>query len=73
MLAGDSLEVAFLPVFKSCTMRLQFIALDRPDLQFVSKELARAMASPTQNAWEHLKHVARYLLGKRSVKWWFRR
>ena len=42
-------------------MRANFIALDRPDIQYVSKELARAMTKPSVFAMEHLKHLARYL------------
>ena len=44
-------------------MRLCCLALDRPDLQFPSKELARWMQAPTSGHLEMLKRVARYLIG----------
>ena len=44
-------------------MRLCFLASDRPDLQFPSKELARWMQAPTAGNLEALKRVARHLIG----------
>ena len=44
-------------------MRLCYLALDRPDLQFPSKELARWMQAPTAGNFEALKRVARHLIG----------
>ena len=46
-------------------MRLCFLALDRLDLQFPSKELARWMQAqaPTVGKLEALRRVARYLIG----------
>ena len=52
-------------------MRLLFLALDRPDLQFVAKDISRAMASPTVNAYEPLKAVCRYMIGAPRVVWQF--
>ena len=50
-------------------MRHLFLALDRPDLQFVAKEISRAMSQPTINADETLKGVARYLVQAPRVLW----
>ena len=50
-------------------MRCLFLALDRPDIQFVAKEISRAMANPTVNADETLRGVARYLVGHQRVIW----
>ena len=52
-------------------MRANFIALDRPDIQYVSKELARAMTKPSVFALEHLKHLARYLAKHPRLVWKF--
>ena len=49
-------------LYRSATMRLCYLALDRPDLQFPSKELARWMQKPTVGDFEGLKRAARYLL-----------
>ena len=56
-------------MYKSCTMRLAFVAIDRPEIGYVSKELCRAVSRPTQHAWEHLKHAARYLQHRPRVQW----
>ena len=50
--------------YRSATMRLCYPALDRLDLQFPSKELARWMQAPTVGNLEVLKRVARYLIGR---------
>ena len=44
-------------------MRLAYLAHDRPDLQFASKELARSMQTPTEWDLAQLKHAVRYLVG----------
>ena len=48
-------------LYKSATMRLAYLAQDRPDLQFVSKELARYMQSPSRFDLQQLKRAVRYL------------
>ena len=48
-------------------MRLFYLALDRPDLRFPSKELARWMHAPTVGNLEAPKRVARYLIGHRRL------
>jgi hypothetical protein len=53
--------------YRSNTMRYAYLALDRPDLQFSAKELARNMQAPTQFDLEQLKRAGRYLLGRRRV------
>ena len=72
-LSGDELNSDLVPVFKSCCMRLNFVALDRVDIAFLAKELARTMSRPTKAAFEHMKHLVRYLLGNRRLVWVFRR
>ena len=49
--------------YRSATMRRCYLALDRPDLQFSSKELARWMQTPTVGHPEALKRIARYMFG----------
>ena len=50
-------------------MRCLYLALDRPDIQFTTKEISRAMASPTVHADETLKAFSRYLAGHPRVLW----
>ena len=54
-------------------MRLSFLAEDRPDIKYTSKECARAMSSRTRTAYESLKRQARYLIGAKRCIWYFRR
>ena len=60
-------------VFRSAVMRLGFLALDRPDIQFEAKEAARGMARPTVRHQRMLKRCARYLLQARTLTWCFAR
>eukprot|EP00971_Amphidinium_carterae_P225150 4466216-Amphidinium_carterae.1 len=48
-------------------MRLSYLAQDRVDVQFASKEIARQMSNPCVSGWEALKRAVRYLLGTRRV------
>ena len=41
--------------------RLNYLALDRPDLQVAAKCVAQEMANPSQESWALLKRVGRYL------------
>jgi len=60
--ATQPLDSEATTLYRSATMRLNFVAQDRPDLMFVTKELARSMQAPTQGDWNLLKHVGRYLI-----------
>ena len=51
-------------LYRSVTMRLQYLAQDRPDIQFACKERARRMQAPTERDFSALKRLARYLKGK---------
>ena len=48
-------------------MRNLFIALDRPAVQFASKEINKVMAQPTINEDATLKVLARYLTAPRPL------
>ena len=53
-LAGSYLPSDQARSFKSRCMRILFITLDRPDVQFASKDISRVMAHPTISADETL-------------------
>ena len=55
--------------YRSLVMRCNYLALDRPDICYSAKELARSMQSPTQGSWNGLKRLARYLSGHPRVLW----
>ena len=43
--------------------RLNYLAMDRPDIQYATKEAAKRMANPLQSDWLLLKRIGRYLSG----------
>ena len=55
------LNVAESKTYRSNTMRVAYLAQDRIDIQFASKELARGMQTPTRWDMEQLKRMVRYL------------
>ena len=40
--------------------RLNYLAVDRPDILFSSKEISRGMSRPTNGNWEAIKRLCRY-------------
>ncbi len=50
--------------FKAMAARLNFMALDCPDVQFATKEICREMSSPNRSSWTRIKRLARYLLDR---------
>jgi len=60
--AGEKLDAEQHSHFRSIAMRASFLAEDRADLKFPTKELARCMSAPTTVAWEQLRRLGRYLI-----------
>ena len=56
------LEGSEATTFRSMAARAIFLALDRADIQFAVKEIARRMARPRWGDWALLKRFARYLV-----------
>ncbi len=59
--------------FRGLAARLNYLAQDRPELQYAAKEVSRRMARPSSRDWQLLKRVGRYLVGApRAVLtfWW---
>ena len=60
---GDlPLESEDVALYRSVAMRAAYLSMDRPDIQYACRELAKAVASPTQRHMTALKRLARYLL-----------
>ena len=51
-------------LYRAITARINFLAQDRSDLQFASKESSRRMATPRIKYWLLVKRVGRYLAGR---------
>jgi len=50
-------------LYRSNTMRMAYLAMDRPELQFSGKELARSMQQPTRWDMLQLQRAVRFLIG----------
>ena len=48
--------------FRSLGARANYLGLDRPDIQFATKEICRGMAKPSRGGMIRMKRLARYLL-----------
>ena len=55
--------------FRAMAARANYLAADRPDLQFACKEVCRQMAKPTNLGEEALKRIGRFLVGKPRLVW----
>ena len=50
-------------LFRALSAMANYLAQDRPDVAFSTKELCREFAVPNQSSYLKLKRVVRYLLG----------
>ena len=57
--------------FRALAARANYLALDRPDVSFATKELCRHFASPSRESYEALKRLVRYLVGSPRLVWHF--
>ena len=65
LLAGAKpLNAEYTKLYKSITMCVNNLSLDRPHLSFAARSLARGMKGPTRKDLEELKRVGRYLRGR---------
>ena len=53
--------------FRGTSARGNFLAADRPDVQYASKDICRWMATPTDLAAAQLKRMVRYLNGRKRL------
>ena len=57
--------------YRRLAARANFIAIDRQDIQFAVKELARGMANPRESDWVALMRLAKYLKRRPRYIIWF--
>ena len=60
---GEKLGPAESTQYRALAARLNYLATDRPDIQFATNEVARHMATPTTGNWLLMKRLGRYLKG----------
>ena len=65
------LEGTDITLFRGIAARGNYLALDRPDIQFASKEICREMSLPTRGSLRRLRHLGRYLVSHPRVVWRF--
>ena len=58
--------------FRSISARLNYMAMDRSDLQYASKSISRHMSNPNEEGWCRLKRAGRYLVGAKRLVQLFR-
>ena len=54
-------------MYRRLVARLNYIAQDRPDIQYATKELCRHMADPRRGDVKAMKRIARYLVGRQRL------
>ena len=55
-------------MYRALVARANYLAQDRPDIQYAVKELCRKMSSPDSKSWMRLKRLGRYLVGEPREK-----
>ena len=58
-------------MFRPLAARANYLAADRSDIQYATKELCRGMANPNKGDLAKLRRLGRYLVGKPRVVWRF--
>ena len=70
--SGDELSAEDRTKYRAIAARANYLAIDRPDLMYLAKELCRRMASPTSADWGKLVRLGRYLKGRPVARMWYR-
>ena len=65
LLAGEASN------YRALAARANYLALDRPDVQFAAKEVCRGMARPNRGDMQLLRRLGRYLISSPRVVWHF--
>ena len=64
---GHTLNATEATTFRALAARANYLAMDRPELAFSSKELCREFASPSRTSWEKLKRWVNISCGQTKV------
>ena len=68
---GEVLNQSEATLFRALAARANYLALDRPECAFATKELCRFFATPTKTGVEQLKRLIRYLANAPRLVWKF--
>ena len=69
--ANDLLTATEATDFRAMAARANYLALDRPDIAYSTKEVCKCFANPNSDAMAALKHLVRYLCGCPTIVWYF--
>jgi hypothetical protein len=64
---GEVLTASEATLFRALAARANYLAMDRPECAFATKELCRFFATPTKTGVEQLKRLIRYLAGAKRL------
>ena len=56
-------------VFRSCVGSLIYVSMDREDLAYATKELAKRLKTPTRGDYTDLMRMAKYLWFTKTTSW----
>ena len=68
---GEILTASEATLFRALAARANYLAMDRPECAFATKELCRFFATPTKTGVEQLKRLIRYLAGAKRLVYHF--
>ena len=68
---GEVLNEAEATQFRALAARANYLAMDRTETAYATKELCRFFATPTRTGVEQLKRLVRYLAGAPRLVWEF--
>ena len=71
MSSGHVLDPVEATKYRALSARGNFLAMDRVDISYSSKELCREFAQPNKKSYERLKRVGRYLVGVPRLQYTF--
>ena len=68
---GEILTQSEATLFRALAARANYLAMDRPECAYATKELCRFFATPTKTGVEQLKRLIRYLASAPRLVWHF--
>ena len=68
---GEYLDDKESTTYRQLAARANYLAMDRPDIGYATKELCRHFAKPTKYSVEALKRLVRFLVGRPRLVWFY--
>ena len=68
---GEAVTGAAATEFRGIVARANYLALDRPDIMYATKEASRRMSAPHSSDYRLLKRLGRYLVEKPRARLWY--